>query len=306
MSKGTTKRKKRLITTKKDWIVFAVSFLVVSFGVAYFVTDMCATLTSINYYLDALVKTVLVFGWVFVINRVSVLILSININDDSRTETIHLMFASFIKYLIAIISIIILLIIWLGQEYVSNILTGVGVLALIIGLGAQSLINDILAGLFLVFENHINVGDVVSIGSWRGTVVEIGIRTTVLVDLAGNEKIVSNSSITEFINLTNELSVAAVEIGVDYSTPVEKLDKAVNDSLKDLQKLIPEIVEGPTYLGITELSDSAIFFKVIAKVKEEDRFAVQRSMLRFYKQVLDDNDIRIPFNQITISNRIEK
>lgn len=293
---------KRLKTTKRDWIVFSISALIAVFSVFYLIY-FTEILSEISHYLDAGVKTVILFAWGVALNRTAVLLLSVNSRGDKRTETIHLMFVSFIKYLIAIITIIILLVVWLGEEYVSSILTGIGVLALIIGLGAQSLINDILAGLFLVFENHINVGDVISIASWRGTVKEIGIRTTVLVDVSGNEKIISNSSITEFINLTTELSVAAVDIGVDYSIPIDRLEKVINDALPKAKESIPKIVEGPTYLGVSDLADSAVYIKIIAKVKEEDRFGVQRDLLRFFKITFDENNITIPFNQVTISQR---
>ena len=293
---------KRLKTTKRDWIVFSISALIAVFSVFYLIY-FTEILSEISHYLDAGVKTVIIFAWGVALNRTAVLLLSVNSRGDKRTETIHLMFVSFIKYLIAIITIIILLVVWLGEEYVSSILTGIGVLALIIGLGAQSLINDILAGLFLVFENHINVGDVISIASWRGTVKEIGIRTTVLVDVSGNEKIISNSSITEFINLTTELSVAAVDIGVDYSIPIDRLEKVINDALPKAKESIPKIVEGPTYLGVSDLADSAVYIKIIAKVKEEDRFGVQRDLLRFFKITFDENNITIPFNQVTISQR---
>ena len=85
---------------------------------------------------------------------------------------------------------------------------GAGVLALIIGLGSQSLVADILAGIFIVFEGEFQVGDIVIIDGWRGEVKEIGIRTTKLVDVGGNIKIVNNSEIKTIINQTQELSLA--------------------------------------------------------------------------------------------------
>ena len=83
-------------------------------------------------------------------------------------------------------------------------------------LGAQSLIADIIAGLFTIFEGEYQVGDIVVIDGWRGTVEEIGIRSTRVVDSGGNTKIINNSEITTVINQTQHLSVVSTTISIEY------------------------------------------------------------------------------------------
>ena len=90
----------------------------------------------------------------------------------------------------------------------------VGVITLIIGLGAQSLIADIIAGVFIIFENEYDVGEIVSIDGFRGTISEIGIRATKVTDAAGNIKIINNSDIKNVVNLSRELSLASVDCEV--------------------------------------------------------------------------------------------
>ena len=104
----------------------------------------------------------------------------------------------------------------------AAILAGIGILGLIVGLGAQPLIADILAGLFIVFEGCFDVGDIIVYNGFRGTVKEIGIRTTRLEDTGGNVKIVNNSSLKEIVNMTNQLSLAICDIGIEYGESLER------------------------------------------------------------------------------------
>ena len=110
---------------------------------------------------------------------------------NNRSKTIVKLINNFLKYLIAIIAIFLVLGAW-GVD-AATLLASAGIISIIIGLGAQSLISDILAGMFIVFEDEFRVGDIVIVDGWRGTVDEIGIRATRIIDWQGNIKIVNNS-----------------------------------------------------------------------------------------------------------------
>ena len=116
---------------------------------------------------------------------------------SKKGKTISRLLVSFIKWAIALTAVFFILDAW-GVPATAT-LTGAGVLALIIGLGSQSLVADILAGIFIVFEGEFQVGDIVIIDGWRGEVKEIGMRTTKLLDAGGNVKIVNNSEIKTII-----------------------------------------------------------------------------------------------------------
>ena len=254
-------------------------------------------------YLIALIDSTLVFTGAVILNKIISLVLALFTRKNNRARTIQTLSSSLIKYIVAIVAIFVILVIWFGEEYIIGILSGLGILALIIGLGLQSLISDIVAGMFMVFEDHINVGDTVSIGGWRGVVKEIGIRTTVLVDVAGNEKIINNSNIQDLVNMTNELSLAVVDVCFDYQENIPKVEEIIKKALPKIKKEFPSIVEGPTYLGVSELSSSAVYVKIVCKCSEDDRFQLQRDLLRYFKLLFDENKISIPFNQIVVSER---
>lgn len=182
----------------------------------------------------------------------------------------------------------------------------VGVITLIIGLGAQSLIADIIAGVFIIFENEYNVGEIVSIDGFRGTVSEIGIRATKITDAAGNIKIINNSDIKNVVNLSRELSLAVVDCEVSYDVPIELVEKILKDNLPAMKEKIPQIIEGPFYKGVSEYGTSNVVLKLLAKCKEEDRFQVQRDILREYHQIFLSNGIDFDYEHFVIEKKEKK
>ena len=209
------------------------------------------------------------------------------------------LFSSFAKYVIALIALIMMLSV-LGVN-TTALVASVGIMALIIGLGAQSLIADVIAGLFIVFEGEYKVGDIIVIDGWRGTVLEIGIRTTRIVDAGGNVKIINNSSIHAVINQTKQLSVAKAYISIEYGESLQRVELVIRDNLDNIKKNIPQIVEGPFYKGVDALGESSVDLLFMANCKEEDIYIVQRAMNRELKLLFDANGISIPFPQIVLN-----
>ncbi len=218
---------------------------------------------------------------------------------SSRSRTIVKMINNFLKYLIAIIAVFLVLGAW-GVD-TATLLASAGILSLIVGLGAQSLISDIIAGMFIVFEDEFRVGDIVIIDGWRGTVDEIGIRATKVIDWQGNIKIVNNSQISTIINQSKELSVTTCVVGIGYGESIPKVELVIKDNLERIKQAIPEIVEGPYYKGVDSLAASSVNLLFVATVKESDYYVAQRALNREIKMVFDENGINIPFPQVTVS-----
>ena len=218
---------------------------------------------------------------------------------SQKTITISLLILNFLKWAIAIAAVFLILGAWGANT--TMMLASAGVFTLIIGLGSQALVADILAGIFIVFEGDFQVGDIVIIDGWRGEVKSIGIRTTKLVDAGGNIKIVNNSDIRSIVNQTQDLSVAKCYVGISYGDRIERVEKVIQDNLPAIKEKIPAIVEGPFYKGVSELGDSAVNLLFVAKCKETDIYQVQRDLNREIKIVFDDNNVNIPFPQVTIS-----
>ena len=219
--------------------------------------------------------------------------------DSKKTITVTLLLLNLLKWVIAIGSVFFIL--WAWGADTTMMLASAGVVTLIIGLGSQALVADILAGIFIVFEGDFQVGDIVIVDGWRGEVKAIGIRTTKLVDAGGNIKIVNNSDIRSIVNQTKELSVAKCYVGISYGDRIEKVEKIIADNLPKIKEKIPAIVEGPFYKGVAELAESSVNLLFVAKCKESDIYQVQRDLNREIKIVFDDNNVNIPFPQVTVS-----
>lgn len=210
---------------------------------------------------------------------------------------------SLIKYA-AVIVLLFFILKTLGVD-TNTILAGIGILGLVVGLGAQPLIADIIAGLFIVFEKVFDVGDIIVVDGFRGTVKEIGIRTTQLVDTGGNIKIINNADLKTIINMTNQLSLAVCDMSIEYGESLERVEAILKDKLPDIKAAIPDIKEGPFYKGVAELGDSAVVIRFAAKCEEGARYQVERDMNRQFKLLFDKNNINIPFPQIVLNQPVE-
>ena len=216
-----------------------------------------------------------------------------------KAKTISALIRSLIKYAIIIAIICVILVVW-GVD-VIGVIAGVGVLTLIIGLGCQSLIQDVISGIFIVFEDYFAVGDTVIIDGFRGTIVDVGLKTTKLQDFGGNIKSITNSSITTVVNMSRLRSVASVTLSVSYNEDIERVEALIIQEIAALKEKVPNIIDGPWYKGIDNISASSIDFLVIAFVKEENRFQVTRDLKREFYLLFKRENVQIPYNQITVN-----
>lgn len=174
-----------------------------------------------------------------------------------------------------------------------EIVAGLGILSLIIGLGAEELVADILAGMFIVFEQLYDVGDIIVVEEFRGTVKEVGIRTTQIEDIGGNTLVVRNSEIGSFINMTEKLSIANCDIQVGHGEDFHKVENALQEGLPPMKAVIPELLEGPYYIGISRMTEAGLVLGFTAKCEEGAKYVVERAMYRQLKFLFDKNNIEI-------------
>ncbi|MBQ6075437.1 MAG: mechanosensitive ion channel family protein [Lachnospiraceae bacterium] len=218
---------------------------------------------------------------------------------SNRARTITEMITGLIKY-IAVIAGIVWGLTILGVN-AAAVLAGVGIIGLIIGFGAQSLIEDIITGAFIIFENQYNVGDIIVLDDVRGTVRNIGVRTTVIEDAGGNLKVVNNSDIRNFQNRSRNKSLALCICAVSYKTDLRLLEKTVTKALAGSRELHPELyLSDIRYMGVEELADSGVNLKFSVDTAEENFFPAQRMLARDVKLLLDDNGFEIPFPQVVV------
>ena len=168
----------------------------------------------------------------------------------------------------------------LGVDVTAS-LASVGVVTLIIGFGAQSLIEDVLTGIFLIAEGRYNVGDILVLDDFRGKVVDISVRTTTLEDSGGNHKIINNSEIRNFQNRSQKTSVAVSTISIGYDADLRAVEAVIADALPAMYEENRGVfLDVPQYLGVEELAGSGVVLKFIVSATEENIFAARRALNR--------------------------
>jgi small-conductance mechanosensitive channel len=186
---------------------------------------------------------------------------------------------------------------------IMPILTGAGILGLAIGFGAQTLVKDLIAGFFLILENHIRVGDIAVINNTGGLVETINLRTTVLRDLEGVVHVFPNGSVETLSNRTKDFSFYVVNVGVAYKEDTD----AVTDVLREVGV---ELAADPLYrdavlepleiLGVDAFEDSQVTIKIRIKTVPLAQWNVGRELRRRIKKAFDKKGIEIPFPHMSV------
>lgn len=218
---------------------------------------------------------------------------------DGHSRTVAILTTGLLRYLAVITAFI-----WglsiLGVN-TGAVLAGAGIIGLIIGFGAQSLIEDIITGLFIIFERQYEVGDIIILDDFRGVVRNIGVRTTTIEDAGGNLKVVNNSDIRNFQNRSRNQSLAICECAVAYDTDLKKLDAVLAAGLPAMYEAHRDLyLAPPRCLGVETLADSGVNLRIVADVKEENVFAARRQLNRDVLALFNGNGIEIPFPQVVV------
>lgn len=185
-------------------------------------------------------------------------------------------------------------------------LAGLGVIGIAVGFGAQSLIKDWLAGIFIVVENHYSQGDVVRIAGVEGVVEDFSLRRTTLRDLDGTVHTVPNGHIEVASNLTRLWARVNLDVSVAYDTDIDRATQLINrvgEELAEDEEWQPRLLEAPKVVRIAALADSAVTLKVLGQVRAAEQWAVAGELRKRILAAFARSGIEIPFPHRVIVNR---
>ena len=187
---------------------------------------------------------------------------------------------------------------------VNAIVASVGIVALIVGFGAESLVADVVTGIFLLFENQYNVGDIVEVNGFRGTVKEIGIRTTSIMDVGGNVKIINNSEMKNILNRSDNISRAVSDIAIPYETNLETLEAKIPELMQAIYAQRADVMlAAPQYLGVQQLADSSVVLRFVVEVAEKDIYTGARILNRDLWLGFRSLGVECPFPQVDVHSK---
>lgn len=215
-----------------------------------------------------------------------------------RQKSIVNLISNFVRCFILFIALTIIL-----EEFgidTKSFIASLGVFSLVIGLALQDLLKDIISGFSIVFEGLYNIGDWIEISSFKGEVIATSLRTTRIRAYTGEVKIISNRNITELINYSMDDSNAIVDVEVSYDSKLDKVDKVIGEMCSDFEK--EEGVKKVDILGLNEIGDSGLKFRLVIKSDYSNSIALSRKLKRKIVDTFNKNNISIPYKQVVIHN----
>lgn len=221
--------------------------------------------------------------------------------------------------LVSIFSTVVKLMIWMVAVMavfdainlnISSIAAGAGVVGIIVGLGAQTTIRDYLAGVFIILENQYRVGDVITLSGGStgmtgtsGTVEEITLRITKLRGLDGTLNVVRNGEASIITNRTFKFSNIVIDIGVDYKSDIDIVEKVMNKVGQDMmknEKLAHDIFEPISFLYVDDFLDSSIVVRAMGKVKPAEQWEIAGEYRRMLLKAFNQAGVEIALPQVVI------
>ena len=182
----------------------------------------------------------------------------------------------------------------------KSLVASLGVVSLVAGLALQDLLKDFIVGISMLLEGQYSIGDWISINGFKGEVLPSNLRTTKLKAYTGEIKYIANRNITEIINYSTDSANLIIDVSVAYESDVDKVKKVLDElceSLKQEYKL-----KDISCLGIQELADSSINFRLVVLTKYSEQFNLEREIKKEIVKVFAKNKITIPYNQVVVHN----
>lgn len=217
--------------------------------------------------------------------------------NNKRRETYIKLLGNILKYVI--LFVVVITVLQINGINVTSIIAGLGVVSVVAGLALQDALKDIIMGFNIILDGYFSVGDILKINGMYAKVVELGIKSTKLKDIAnGNLYVIANRNISDALTISDQLDI---DVPVSYSAKIVDVERVFDGIVKKISQI--EGVNEVSYKGLNEFADSAIIYKIRIQAKPELQPQIKRDSNRIIKIDLDKNDIEIPFMQVDIHTR---
>lgn len=184
---------------------------------------------------------------------------------------------------------------------VAPLLASAGVLGVILGFGAQQLVADYLAGISMIFEDQLGVGDIINVGTVTGTVEDVALRCTRIRDFDGTVWYIRNGQMAYVANQSKGWTIARIDFPLSYNADLEQV-RAVIDAEGVRMSRDPQydriLLDTPSYAGVELVRGDAVIIRIIAKTAPEQQFLATRVLRQAMKQALDNAGITMPVQTV--------
>lgn len=187
---------------------------------------------------------------------------------------------------------------------IGPLLAGAGVIGLAVGFGAQTLVKDVITGLFILMEDQVQVGDVVDLNGNSGAVEAMTIRTIRLRDFSGTVHVIPFSSVDRVKNLTRGFAFAVFDVGVAYKEDVDRVSavlRRLGEELRADPKFSPLLLGDLEIFGLDQFGASSLIVKTRIKTLAGSQWTITREFNGRIKRAFDTEGIEIPFSTQTVT-----
>lgn len=219
--------------------------------------------------------------------------------EEKRLHTLSRLFKSIATYVIYFVAIITCL--DMVGFSVTTILAGAGVLSLAVAFGAQSIVEDLMSGIFIVLENQYSVGEYVQIDATQGIVKEIGMKTTKVQTYDGQLMIIKNGSIGTVINYSRSAQRGYVEVGIAYEENIQNAIAVIEKACASIAETYKaELDETPNVQGVTQLADSSVVIRATFTAWNWQQMPIERALRQAIKEELDKAGVEISYPKVQL------
>ena len=199
----------------------------------------------------------------------------------------------------------------LGNTFGINLtpfLAGAGIVGIALGFGAQDLVKDVVAGIFMLIEDQYGVGDVIDVGDATGTVEKISLRTTRIRDVTGTLWHFPNGEIRRVGNMSQEWSRALLDVTIGYGSDIEHATEIIRKAADDMAKeedYRGRFLDQPEVWGVENVSPDGVVLRLVIKTLPGEQWGLSRELRRRIKIALDDAGVDMPPSQRSLLLRKE-
>jgi moderate conductance mechanosensitive channel len=233
---------------------------------------------------------------------------TVSVRRAQRAEALGALASSVLSVVVWSVAVMLLLSTAFGIS-LAPLLAGAGILGIALGFGAQGLVSDFLAGIFMLAEDQYGVGDIIDVGDATGVVEGVSLRTTRVRDVTGTLWHVPNGQITRVGNMSQEWARALLDIGVAYGTDIDAVSELILTIATDMahEADYQEIfLDEPQIWGVENLGSDSVDIRLVIKTQPGQQWAIARELRRRLKNAFDAAEVEIPFPQRTVWLRTEQ
>lgn len=215
----------------------------------------------------------------------------------NKSSTYMKLIESILKYVFIIVTALIVL--QINDVNVSSLLAGIGILSVVLGLAIQDALKDIIKGFNILSDGYFSVGDVIKYKNIEGKVLIVGLKTTKIRDIK-NQNIISiaNRNIEQVEVVSNQLDI---EVPFSYEISNKKATEVLAEITSEIKKSVD--VYECNYIGINDFEDSSLDWLIRIQCNPENKYQIKRDSQVIIIDVLEKNNINIPYNQIDVHNK---